>query len=200
MTNGQGYTRIMANIFNDTTFDLELEKIKEKIIKLYNSMLEKAYKAENPGASPEEIAQFIEENGLEFKEEEEDFSEEVDSLLEALDSLEQTEDLDPVIDKDYKDPKVETGKELKSKTHETKELKETVNLPEPKGLMSTPSDSQIKVKTTKVVDPTGTQKHSKTHERQNILKKETIHAILDKERQRLLRLVEARNKEMGVIV
>lgn len=188
------------SIFSDSTFDLELEKIKEKIIKLYNSMLEKAYRIENPGASPEEIANFIEENSLEFNEESEDFEDEANELEEMIDSLLIEDDLDPVKDKSYSKPTVESGSEPKSKTHEKKELKETVNLPEPKGLMATPEDSHTKPKTSKVADPVGTQKHSKTHERQNIIDKKTIHAILDKERQRLLRLVEARNKEFGVVL
>ena len=168
MISGLDYTRIMASIFNDTTFDLELEKIKEKIIKLYNSMLEKAYRAENPTATPEEIEQFLEENGLDFKETEEDFSDEVDSLLEALDSLEQTEDLDPVSEKSYSKPEVEKGSELVNKTHETGEVPETKNLMEPKGLMKTPKDLHKIAKTSKVKDPTGTQKRSKTHERPNV--------------------------------
>lgn len=154
--------RIMASIFNDTTFDLELDKIKQKIAKLYNQLVEKVYRSENPSASPEEIAQFLEDNALEFNtSEQEDFDDEIGELEEALDSMLQEEDLDPVKDKDYKDPKVETGKELKSKTHEKKELKETVNLPEPKGLMATPDDSRKKVITKKVKDPTGGIKTSR---------------------------------------
>lgn len=145
---------MVASIFNDSTFDLELEKIKEKIAKIYNQLVEKVYRTDNPGATPEEIAQFLEDNGLEFKTEE-NFDEEIEELEEALDSMLQEEDLDPVKDKDYKDPKVETGKELKSKTHEKKELKETANLPEPKGLMATPADSRKRVITKKVKDPTG---------------------------------------------
>jgi len=186
----------VANIADDSTFGLELEKIRKKIATLYESLLLQVYRAENPGASPEEIQAFLEENALDFPEVEED-SEEIDALLEMIDNL--GDDLDPV-DKDGKSPDVEQGKEPKSKSHEKGDTPDTQPVPIQTGMLNTPADQRVKTRTRKQEDPTGTQKHSKTHERQNILKKETIHAILDKERQRLLRLVEARNKEMGVIV
>lgn len=156
---------LIGDLFADSTFDLELSKIKEKIAQLYNQLVEKVYRTENPSATPEEIAAFLEENSLEFNESRDNFEDEVGELEETLDSMLQEEDLDPVADKDYKDPDVEKGKELKSKTHETKELKETSNLPEPKGLMKTPPDSRKKVITKKVKDPTGKIKTRKVTSR-----------------------------------
>jgi len=63
----------LSDLFEDTSFDMELDKIKEKIVQLYNQVLEKAYKMENPTGTPEEMAMFLEENGLEFKGEQESF-------------------------------------------------------------------------------------------------------------------------------
>ena len=76
----------IADLFDDTSFDLELEKIKAKIVQLYNILAEKAYRIENPGASPEEIASFLEDNGLEFKEDN-SFEEESNELQEVLDGI-----------------------------------------------------------------------------------------------------------------
>ena len=93
----------IADLFDDTSFDMELEKIKEKIVQLYNQVLEKAYKMENPTGTPEELQMFLEENGLEFKGEQESFDAESSELQEILDQMmgEGTDDLDPVKDKDY---------------------------------------------------------------------------------------------------
>ena len=69
----------------DTSYDLELEKIKNKVKQLYNNLLVKTYKASNPSASPEEIQEFLETNELEFKGEGfEEESEDMESLLEML--------------------------------------------------------------------------------------------------------------------
>ena len=142
----------IADLFDDTSFDLELEKIKEKIIQLYNQLAEKAYRIENPGASPEEIASFLEDNGLEFKEDN-SFEEESNELQEVLDQmLGPQDDLDPVKDREYSKPTVETGSELKAQK-DKKDLPKMSPLPEPKGLMMTPEDVHIKVPKGTFIEP-----------------------------------------------
>jgi len=143
----------IADLFDDTSFDLELEKIKEKIIQLYNQLAEKAYRIENPGASPEEIASFLEDNGLEFKSEEGSFEEESNELQEVLDQmLGPQDDLDPVKDMKYSKPTVETGSELKAQK-DKKDLPEMSSLPEPKGLMATPFDLHKSVSNGTFIEP-----------------------------------------------
>jgi len=51
----------------DTSYDLELDKIKSKIQKLYRDLLVKTFKMANPNATPEELANFLEKNDLDFK-------------------------------------------------------------------------------------------------------------------------------------
>jgi len=151
------------DLFEDTSFSLSLMSIRKKIIALYEQMLEKMYKAENPDASPEEIAEFIAENSLEFSaiEEDEGLDEEISELEEAIEAALQTEDLDPVSEKTYSKPEVESGKELKSKSNEKTTAPITVAPEDPKGMFSVPKDTQVKTKTTKVPDPTGTIKKRK---------------------------------------
>ena len=50
----------IADLFDDSALDLELDKIKQKIAKLYNEILEQVFKVENPTGSPEELASFLE--------------------------------------------------------------------------------------------------------------------------------------------
>ena len=47
--------RKSINIFEDSSSSLELDAFKKKIKKLYDEILERTYKIENPGASPEEV-------------------------------------------------------------------------------------------------------------------------------------------------
>jgi len=155
---------LIQDLFDDSTFDLELEQIKEKIIKIYNQMLEKMYHLENPGASQEELEDFLYDNSLEFKEPEVDFDSEIDDIQLMLDQLLDTkENLDPVKDMSYTKPTVPTGKELKSKTNSKGDIPKTVKLPDPKGLMATPDDSRKVIKTKKVEIQTGKQKVSMNH-------------------------------------
>ena len=154
----------VVSLFEDSTFGLDLEKIRAKILTLYNSLLAQAFKAENPGASPEELQAFLDENALEFPEVE-DNNEEVDALLELMDSI--GDDLSPV-DKDAPSPKVEQGKEPKSRSHESGDTPETKPVPIQTGMLNTPADQRVKKRTRSLEDPTGTQKRSKTHERPNV--------------------------------
>ena len=144
----------LSDLFDDTSFDMELDKIKEKIVQLYNQVLEKAYKMENPTGTPEEMAMFLEENGLEFKGEQESFDAESSELQEILDQMmgEGTDSLDPVKDKDYTNPTIEKGPELKA--HKSKlDLPKMSDLPVPKGLMATPEDVHKKIPTGVYVEP-----------------------------------------------
>jgi len=141
----------IADLFDDTSFDMELEKIKEKIVQLYNQVLEKAYKMENPTGTPEELQMFLEENGLEFKGEQESFDAESSELQEILDQMmgEGTDDLDPVANTN---PAIEKGPELKA--HRSKlDLPKMSDLPVPKGLMATPKDLHKKIPKGVYVEP-----------------------------------------------
>jgi hypothetical protein len=138
----------IADLFDDSALDLELEKIKQKIAKLYNEVLEKVFKIDNPTGSEEELAAFLEENGLQFNNEQGSFEEETSEIQDILDQMLSSEDtLDPVKDRSYSKPTVESGAEIKAHK-ETKDLPEMSSLPEPKGLMATPKDSHTKAKTT----------------------------------------------------
>ena len=157
----------IQDLFEDSSFGLELDKIKEKIAKIYNQLVEKAYKLENPGATPEDIELFLQENGLEFKEPEVDFDSEVDEIQQMLDEMIQhEEELDPVKDKSYSNPTVETGKELKSKIHSKGNTPTTIKEADHTGLMSTPGDLKKLVKTKKVEIQTG-----KINKKQSIAKR-----------------------------
>ena len=97
----------------DTSYDLELERIKTKIKQLYENLLVKTLKASRRDISAEEIADFLEMNELEFKGD--GFEEESDGLEELLEALSKEDDLDDVKDKEYEDPDVENGmKNVKS--------------------------------------------------------------------------------------
>ena len=138
----------IADLFDDSALDLELDKIKQKIAKLYNEILEQVFKVENPTGSPEELASFLEENGLQFNNEQASFEEETSEIHDILDQMLSGEDtLDSVKDRSYSKPTVESGKEIKAHK-DKKQLPETSALPEPTGLMATPKDSHIKAKTT----------------------------------------------------
>ena len=137
----------IADLFDDTALDLELQKIKQKIAQLYNQLAEKAYKVENPVATPEEVAAFLEENGLQFKDEINSFEDESNELQDILDDMISKEDvLEEVKDIKALAPKVESGTKLKAQK-DKKDLPKMSSLPDPTGLMATPKDSHTKAKT-----------------------------------------------------
>ena len=70
--------KINPSLFEDSSSLLELAAFKKKIKRLYDEILERVYKAENPGASPEEVQAYVEENGLQFPDE--DVSEDKDEI------------------------------------------------------------------------------------------------------------------------
>ena len=145
----------IADLFDDTALDLELQKIKQKIAQLYNQLAEKAYKVENPVATPEEVAAFLEENGLQFKDEINSFEDESNELQDILDDMISKEDvLKEVKDIKASAPKVESGTKLKAQ-NDKKDLPKMSSLPDPTGLMATPKDIKKKVSKGIYVEPKG---------------------------------------------
>ena len=110
------------SIHDDTTNDIELAVFKEKIRQLYNDILNKVYKRQNPGATPEECAAYVEENGLQFPNETPDTEEldgEIEELMNMLDTMGPSDKEEAVVDMQMENkPKEYTGEQLKSKSHE----------------------------------------------------------------------------------
>tara|TARA_R110000782_G_scaffold74008_1_gene147974 strand:+ start:5961 stop:6527 length:567 start_codon:yes stop_codon:yes gene_type:complete len=178
----------------DTSYDLELERIKTKIKQLYENLLVKTLKASRRDISAEEIADFLEMNELEFKGD--GFEEESDSLEELLEALSKEDDLDEVKDKEYEDPDVEKGTELKSKSKDASTTPTTVNIDLPKIGMFTPKDKRRRIETKKLKTPRG--KISRVIDDSPTVKSQEMKDIWDEERKKLLALVEKRNQEYGV--
>lgn len=147
------------SLFEDSSSRLELEAFKNKIKKLYDEILERTYKIENPGASPEEVAAYVEENGLEFPDDSVDEeTNEVDNLMDMLDSMTEEQDvLEPVTDLSMENkPKEYKGTEPSSKSHEaglkieTTEYKDRMG-----GLFSVKTDERKRTATKAPQIPTG---------------------------------------------
>jgi len=184
------------DLFSDSIDDMELDIIKGKIRDVYNKLLTEYYKKEYPGYLEEDLNAFIESNAMEFEGASEEESE-INLLMEELDALlDDGEELSPV-DSSGKAPEYD-GTELKAKSKESTTAPEGQYSGDILGGMMTPSDNNVKIKTSKVEDPTGQSKTSKTHERPNIVADETVKAILDKYRAELMAWVNKRNKEFGV--
>lgn len=178
----------------DTSYDLELEKIKNKIKQLYENLLTKTYKMSNPQATPEEISSFLEENSLDFKGQ--GFEEEAEDLEELLENLSKEDDLDSVSEKTFEKPDVESGKELKSKSKDALTTPKTKPLLIAKGGLLTPPDFHTIPITKKLRTPTGKIKRV-IDDAPKVSSKE-LKDIWDSERNRLVTLVHKRNKEYGV--
>ena len=148
--------RKSINIFEDSSSSLELDAFKKKIKKLYDEILERTYKIENPGASPEEVQAYVEENGLEFPDEDttEEDSNEVDNLMEMLDGMSESDVQESIDDLSTEDkPKEHKGVELSSKSHEkieTRDLKHKMG-----GLFSVKTDERKRTNTKAPEIPTG---------------------------------------------
>jgi hypothetical protein len=147
------------SLFEDSSSRLELEAFKNKIKKLYDEILERTYKIENPGASPEEVAAYVEENGLEFPDDSVDEeTNEVDNLMDMLDSMTEEQDvLEPVTNLSMENkPKEYKGTEPSSKSHEaglkvkTTEYKDRMG-----GLFSVKTDERKRTATKAPQIPTG---------------------------------------------
>ena len=146
------------SIFEDSSSRLELDAFKKKIKQLYDEILERTYKIENPGASPEEVQAYVEENGLQFPDE--DVSEdkdEIDNLMEMLDDMTDTDVQESASDLSTEDkPKEHRGDELSSKSHEKGELVETKDLKDKMGgLFSVKTDKRKRTSTKAPKIPTG---------------------------------------------
>ena len=151
------------SLFEDSSSNLELDAFKKKIKKLYDEILERTYKIENPGASPEEVAAYVEENGLEFPDDTiDEETNEVDNLMDMLDSMTEDQDmLEPVKDLSMENkPKEHTGKEPSSKSHEAGIKTETTEYKDRMGgLFSVKTDERKRTATKAPQIPTG--KHIK---------------------------------------
>jgi hypothetical protein len=123
------------SIFEDSSSRLELDAFKKKIKQLYDEILERTYKIENPGASPEEVQAYVEENGLQFPDEDvSEDSDEIDNLMEMLDDMVDTDVQKSVSDLSTEDkPKEHRGDELSSKFHEKGDKIETRGLKDKMG-------------------------------------------------------------------
>jgi len=184
----------LESALTDTSYDLELEKIKNKIKQLYTNLITQTYKVSNPSASPEDIQNFLELNELEFKGD--GFEEESEDLESLLEALSKEDDLEEVKDKSYEKPDVENGRELKSKSKEKTTAPTTKAINIQSGGLFTPKDKNTIPKTSALKIPTGKIQRSITDNPSvNTL---GLKDIWDEERNKLLALVQKRNKENGV--
>ena len=150
----------MPHILEDSTSSLELSAFKEKLRLLYNQILEKVYKRENPGANPEEVQAYVEENGLQFPEEvesTEEQDEEIEELMNMLDTLSPSDESELASEMDMENkPKEHTGPEPKSKSHEKGEKTEMKELKDKMGgLFSVKTDERKRTSTKAPEIPTG---------------------------------------------
>ena len=146
------------SIFEDSSSRLELDAFKKKIKQLYDEILERTYKIENPGASPEEVQAYVEENGLQFPDEDvaED-SDEIDNLMDMLDDMVDTDVQEPASALSTEDkPKEHKGAEPSSKSHEKGDRVETKDLKDKMGgLFSVKTDERKRTATKALKIPTG---------------------------------------------
>ena len=190
----------MEELLAGTSYSMELDKIKNRIRNLYRDMLTKVYKAAKPGATDIALQEFLEENDIDFGDEvgEEEFDEEVESLENIMEQLTKVDSLDPISEKEFTSPDVESGKILKNKTHDKVKEFNTKSLLIPNGGLFTPKDKHSLPKTSALPTPKGSIK--RVIDDKPKVNKETLQVIWDAERQKLLDLVQRRNKEHGVIL
>jgi len=146
------------SLFEDSSSNLELEAFKKKIKKLYDEILERTYKIENPGASPEEVAAYVEENGLEFPDDNiDEETNEIDNLMEMLDGLTEDDILESAQDLSTENkPKEYKGTEPSSKSHEAGLKVETTEYKDRMGgLFSVKTDERKRTVTKAPQIPTG---------------------------------------------
>ena len=151
--------KISPSLFEDSSNLLELDAFKKKIKRLYDEILERVYKAENPGASPEEVQAYVEENGLQFPDEvdTEEQEDEIDNLMDMLDDMVDTDVQEPVSALSTEDkPKEHKGDEPSSKSHEKGDKVETKDLKDKMGgLFSVKTDERKRTSTKAPEIPTG---------------------------------------------
>ena len=182
----------------DTSYNLELDRIKNKIARLYRELLLKSLKQSNPGATEEQIASFLEENELEFKGD--GFDEEAEDLQSLIDLLmHENEELDEVKEKDYEKHDVQKGSKAKE-ISEGRPATQTANIKIAQGGLFTPSVKRTKPKVTQVSVPTPTGRIKRVATDNPKVRTEQLKTIWEKEREKLLALVRERNKEYGVVL
>ena len=150
--------KINPSLFEDSSSLLELAAFKKKIKRLYDEILERVYKAENPGASPEEVQAYVEENGLQFPDEDvSEDTDEIDNLMDMLDDMVDTDVQEPASALSTEDkPKEHRGDELSSKSHEKGDRVETKDLKDKMGgLFSVKTDERKRTSTKAPEIPTG---------------------------------------------
>ena len=150
--------KINPSLFEDSSSLLELAAFKKKIKRLYDEILERVYKAENPGASPEEVQAYVEENGLQFPDEDvSEDTDEIDNLMDMLDDMVDTDVQEPASALSTEDkPKEHRGDELLSKSHEKGDRVETKDLKDKMGgLFSVKTDERKRTITKAPEIPTG---------------------------------------------
>ena len=150
--------KINPSLFEDSSSLLELAAFKKKIKRLYDEILERVYKAENPGASPEEVQAYVEENGLQFPDEDvSEDSDEIDNLMDMLDDMLDSDVQEPASELSTEDkPKEHKGDELSSKSHEKGDRIETKDLKDKMGgLFSVKTDKRKRTATKAPEIPTG---------------------------------------------
>jgi len=189
----------MEELLSGSSYDMELDKIKNRIKSLYREMLTKVYKAAKPGATLKSLEDFLDNNDIDFGDEiDSEFDEEVESIENIMEQLLKIDESDPVSEKQSLKPEVPQGKEPKSKTHDKLKEFNTKALKIPTGGLFTPRDKHSLPKTSALPTPKGSIKRKIDDDPK--VSKETLKAIWDAERKRLLDLVAKRNKEHGVIL
>jgi len=150
--------KINPSLFEDSSSLLELAAFKKKIKRLYDEILERVYKVENPGASPEEVQAYVEENGLQFPDEDvSEDTDEIDNLMDMLDDMTDTDVRESASELSTEDkPKEHRGDELSSKSHEKGDKVETKDLKDKMGgLFSVKTDERKRTATKAPEIPTG---------------------------------------------
>ena len=188
-------TMTLETVFEDTSYDLELERLQNKVMSFYKQLLTATFKQSNPGASSDSLEEFLETNSISFKGT--GFEEESNELESLLDNLLKQDDVDNVADKSYEKPDVSKGKEPKSKTHEGKKIEKTIHLDIQKGLFRKSPDKREEISSQKIPDPTGQKLGKKATDDGLTRKTQDLRDFWEKERDTLLNLIYRRKRVMG---
>jgi len=186
----------LENALEDTSYDLELERLQNKIMSFYTQLLTSTFKQSNPGASSDSLEEFLETNSISFKGS--GFEEESNELESLLDNLLKQDDVDSVADKSYEKPDVDKGKELKSNTHEVKKLEKTIQLDIQEGLFRKYPAKREEISSQKIDDPTGQKLGNKATDDGLKRKTKDLRDFWEKERDTLLNLIYRRKRVMGL--
>jgi hypothetical protein len=183
---------------DDTTSNLELDRIKAKVMEIWTQLLSASHEKEYHEMNEDNddyisLEHYLEHNKLMFKGDEQP-EDEIDSLLDTFANLLEPQEELESISSDAKAPTY--GSSSISANKDTSKV--------PKGTYKdehastkTPSDSQTKAKSSSYVVATGVTPTSKNHESSNATIK-TLQSLLDIEHKKLLEMVAKRNKQYGV--